>query len=403
MGLLKAAGSAIGSTLHDQWKGAIRCDDMPDDVLMVKKTSPTGVISNGSTVIVAPGQCAIIFDNGKILDATAEDGLYTFDSSSSPSLFAGQFGQMFKEMWQRFTYNGASAKEQAVFFVNIKEIMKNKFGTPTPIVYKDWGHPIMNPRTNSLMPMKVGMRCFGTYTFIISDPFLFMSRVAGTASVYKKESLVEQMRSEVIASFSNILNSLGDEKIEAMDLPQKTDEIKQIMDENVFDEPIRKRGITLQSFSVESVSFDEESSKKIDSYEIGGDVYSQQGTLVGAYSNAVQDAAKNSAGAANGFMGIGMMNMGTGGIMGGAAQGPWQQQNTMQQQPPVQNQPAQAPSEKSEDRWECPNCHGKVKGKFCPECGTKKPEEKAKKFCSNCGKEVSEGARFCPECGNKID
>lgn len=101
MGLIRAAAGAIGSTLHDQWKEALRCDDMGSDILMKKVTTPNGVISNGSTVIVAPGQCAIVYDNGRIVDATAEDGYFVFDSSSTPSLFAGQFGGMFKEMWQK--------------------------------------------------------------------------------------------------------------------------------------------------------------------------------------------------------------------------------------------------------------------------------------------------------------
>lgn len=410
MGLIKAAMGAVGSTLHDQWKEAIRCEDMGNDILMVKKTTPTGVITSGSTIIVAPGQCAIIFDNGRIIDATAEDGAYTFDSSSSPSLFAGQFGGMFKEMWQRFTYNGASAKEQAVFYINTKEIIGNKFGTPNPIIYRDWEHAVMNPRTQSLMGMKVGIRCFGTYTFMINDPFLFMSKVGGSASVYKKEQLIEQIKSEVVAAFSNVTNSLGSDeyKVYAMDIPNKTDEIKTMMSENVFDEPIRKRGIALESFAVESVSFDEESAAKIDTYELGGDAYTQQGTLVGAYGNAVQDAANNSAGSMNGFMGIGMMNMATGGMMGAASQGPWQQQNqnNSQAQQVNNNQGNQPVAEKTNnnaDEWECPNCHSVVSGKFCPECGTKRPEAPAKKFCTNCGKEVKEGTKFCPECGTKIE
>ena len=412
MGLLQAAKGAIGSTLHDQWKEAIRCGDMGNDILMVKKTTPTGVITSGSTIIVAPGQCAIIFDNGRILDATAEDGAYTFDSSSSPSLFAGQFGATFKEMWQRFTYNGQSAKEQAVFFINIKEILDNKFGTPNPIMYRDWGHPVMNPRTQSLMGMKVGIRCFGTYTFQINDPFLFMSKVAGTATEYRKDLIVSQMKSEVIAAFSNVTNSLGSDqyRIEALDLPNKTDEIKEIMSENVFDESIRKRGIALESFNVESVTFDEKSDEKIDTYELGGDSYTQQGTLVNSYGNAVENAAKNSAGAMNGFMGIGMMNMSTGGMMGAAAQGPWQQAqqgNQNYQVPPVagQEQATEQPAkeDKADNTWECPNCKKTVSGNYCPECGTKRPEAPAKKFCKECGKELDKNAKFCPECGTKAE
>lgn len=85
MGLIKAAVGAVSSTFKDQWKEAIRCEDLGNDILMMKKTTPNGVISNKSTIIVGPGQCAVIYDNGRIIDATAEEGFYTFDSSSTPS------------------------------------------------------------------------------------------------------------------------------------------------------------------------------------------------------------------------------------------------------------------------------------------------------------------------------
>lgn len=407
MGLIKAAVGAVGSTLHDQWKEAIRCDDMPNDVLMVKKTTPNGVISNGSTVIVGPGQCAIIYDNGRIIDASAEEGVYTFDSSSTPSLFAGQFGGMFKEMWQRFTYNGATAKEQAVFFFNLKEIMDNKFGTPAPVPYKDWGHPIMNARTNSYIAMSVEIRCFGKYTFKIADPFTFMSQVAGTADIYRKNELVEQIRSEVIGTFSNVMNSLGSDKykIEALELPNKTDEIKQIMDENVFDEPIRKRGISLVSFVVESVTLDDKSREKIDNYEVGGDAYQQQGVMTGAYANAIQSAASNANGAANGFMGLGMMNMTTGGVVGNINNAePMKPQANLadKAKSPVQEEVKKEVTTEEKEAvtsWKCPKCSSENAGKFCTECGTKKQEEK---FCAECGNKLDENAKFCPECGTPV-
>lgn len=390
MGLIRAAVSAVGSTLHDQWKEAIRCEDLDNDTLMVKKTTPTGVISNGSTIIVGPGQCAIIYDNGRILDASAEEGVFTFDSSSTPSLFAGQFGGMFKEMWQRFTYDGASAKEQAVFFFNTKEIINNKFGTSTPIMYKDWGHPIMNARTNSYIGMSVRVRCHGTYTFKICDPFLFMKSIAGTSEVYKKQELEEQMHSEVVASFANVMNSLGSDehKIEVLDLQNKTDEIKKIMDENVFDQNIRNRGIQLISFAVEPVSLDEESQTKIDNYEIGGDQYQQQGVLTGSFGEALKGAANNANGAATGMMGIGMMNMAAGNAIGGISS----------------NKPEYMKPQDitKEDGVKCPNCGNTITGKFCEQCGTKRPEEQQKKFCTKCGEKVSDGAKFCMNCGNEL-
>lgn len=395
MGLIKAAVGAIGSTLKDQWKEAIRCEDLGNDILMMKKTSQTGVISNKSTVIVGPGQCAIIYDNGRVIDATAEEGVYTFDDSSTPSFFAGQFGEVFKEMWQRFTYNGATAKQQAVFFFNIKEIIKNNFGTPAPIPFQDWSHPIPNQMTGQMIPLRVEVKCFGKYTFKISNPAAFMNEIAGTANVYRKADLLEQMRAEVIASFQNVLNELGnsEHKVPVLELPSRTDEIKRTMDEKVFDEPLRRRGISIIGFAVESVTLDEDSEKKIDSYELSSNSYMQQGTLVGAYSNAVQDAAKNANGAANGFMGIGMMNMASGNVMTGAATGPLQNGNTNNQT--ITNE--QVVDKK--DTWECPNCKKEVEGNFCSTCGTKKQTEK---FCPNCGKKVSNDAKFCTECGTKL-
>ncbi|MCI5789548.1 MAG: SPFH domain-containing protein [Tenericutes bacterium] len=360
MGLIKAAASAVGSTLHNQWKTYIKCDDLGQEILMKRVSTPNGIIAKDSAIQVSPGQIAVIFQNGQILDATAEEGIYTFDQSSSPSFFAGQFGAVFKEMWARFVYGGGTSKEQAVFYINAKEIMDNKFGTPAPIPFQDWSHPIPNQMTNSLTPLRVEVKCFGKYTFKISDPAVFMSKIAGTAEEYRKDDICEQMRSEVIGSFQNVLNELGnsEHKVPVLELPSKTDEIKQIMDQKVFDQPIRDRGMSLVGFIIESVTLDEESNKKIDNYELSSNSHMQQGTLTGAYANAVQDAANNANGAANGLIGVGMMNMASGGMIGGAVTNAFQQQSN--------------------------NAGG------------------SGKFCSNCGSPVN-GGNFCTNCGNKLN
>jgi membrane protease subunit (stomatin/prohibitin family) len=385
MGLIKSAASAIGSTMQDQWKEAIRCEDLGNEILMMKKTTPTGVITNKSTIIVAPGQCAIIYDNGKVIDATAEEGIYEFDSSSSPSFFAGQFGDVFKEMWQRFTYDGATSKQQAVFFFNIKEIMDNKFGTPAPIPFQDWSHAIPNQMTGEKIPLRVEIKCFGKYTFKISNPALFMSEIAGVVDVYKKEDVVEQIRTEVMAVFQNVTNELGNSKykVPVLEMPSYTDEIKQMMDVAVYDENTKRRGLTITGFSVESVTLTEESEKKIDEYELSANSYMQQGRLVGAYADATQKAAENANGAANGFMGIGMMNMASGNVVGGATTGPWAnnpqpvtQQNQQNQQNPTQPTTAQAQvNGKTEEKWVCEcGVENPGKFKFCGACGKKRPE-----------------------------
>lgn len=407
MGLIKAAVGAVGGTFKDQWQDLIQCEDMSNDTLMVKKTSKSGQISKGSRILVAPGQVAVIYDSGSILDATAEEGVYTFDQSSSPSFFGGQFGAVFKEMWQRFTYNGTPAKEQAVFYFNIKEILDNKFGTGTPIPYQDWSHPIPNQMTGTMSPLSVRVRCYGKYTFKIYEPSIFMRNHAGTADIVTKETITEQMRSEVIASFQNVLNELGTSahKVPVLELPSNTDEIKKVMDEKVFDEPIRKRGIQLVGFAVESVSPDDESSKKIDNYELSSNAHMQQGTLVGAYADAVKDAANNEGGAANGFMGIGMMNMASGGMMGGAAQNPFNQNNgapTEKVDPFAKAEPVVSATTQTQEEAKatCTKCGNQVNGKFCSECGTPVVTN-TKKFCSKCGTEVK--GKFCTNCGTAVE
>lgn len=391
MGLIKAAAAAVGSTLHDQWKEYIRCDDLGQDILMKRVSTPNGVISKDSAIQVAPGQIAVVFQNGQILDATAEEGIFTFDQSTSPSFFAGQFGAVFKEMWGRFTYNGGTFKEQAVFYINAKEIMDNKFGTPAPIPFQDWSHPIPNQMTGSISPLRVEVKCFGKYTFKISDPAVFMSRVAGTAEEYRKDELCEQMRSEVIGAFQNVLNELGnsEHKTPVLELPSSTDEIKKVMDEKVFDQPIRNRGLNIVGFVVESVTLDDESNQKIDNYELSSNQFMQQGTLTGAYANAVQDAAKNEAGAMNGFLGVGMMNMASGGMMGGVAANAVNPQinpgNTQAYDPYVN----QAAEQLNQARAVAANAQAQATA------------VQNTNFCPNCGNPTS-GSNFCPNCGTKL-
>ena len=414
MGLIKAATSAIGSTFGDQFLRVIKCEDMGNDILMKRVSTDDGIISKGSAIMVAPGQVAVIYDNGKILDATAESGYYTFDSSSSPSFFGGDFGAVFKEMWTRFKFGGGVAKEQAVYFFNVKEIIGNKFGTPNPVPYKDWGHPLLNARMGGYTPMRLDIKCFGTYTFKISNPAIFMERIGGTATVYRKDELVEQMRSEVVGAFSNILNSLSEDeyKIEALSLPNKTDEIRAIMAKEEVDATISDRGIQLLAFVVESVTLTDESKKKIDEYELAGDQYQQQGRLTSAYANAVEAAASNSNGAANGFMGIGMMNMASGNTFGGVTSNVAHNVSYTTPTPNQANVNNPAPSTKgaetaentpvataNDEEWEC-SCGAKCTGKFCSNCGNQKPQQITE--CPNCKNAVKPGSKFCNNCGQKL-
>ena len=389
MGLIKAIAGSIGGTLKDQWLDLIKCDNMDMDTLMVKQTTKTGQISKGSRIIVAPSQVAVIYDSGAVLDATAEEGVYTFDQSSSPSFFGGQFGPVFKEMWQRFTYGGTPAKEQAVFFFNTKEILDNKFGTATPIMFQDWKHPSFTEdgqKDGTFM----NIRCYGKYTFRLDDMGVFMRNHAGTGNIVKKEAITEQMRSEVIAALQSVINELGSgaDPVGALELPSKTQRMKEIMDERVFDAPIRARGVRLVGFTIESVSLDDESKEFLRKYQTGGSGNLARGSML----NTMETAAGNSAGAGAGFMGIGMagMGFGTAGNMMGTMVPPQQEQQQAPQQqaaPQVQGIP-------------CPKCGTMITGKFCPECGEPAPTPKAAKKCPKCGTMTT--GKFCPECGTPI-
>lgn len=405
--LLKAGTGSISSVLADKFKVIIECPNMHDNILMMKKTSQTGRIPRDSAIVVQPSQMAVIVDSGRVVDATAEHGIYIFDQSTTPCFLAGDFGESIKTIWERFTFAGSTPNTQQVYYFNIKEIMDNGFGTATPIPYRDWGHPITNPRVpGGLMPMNVNIKCYGKYTFKIEDPAVFMQEVCGTANMYEKEDLVEQMRSEINAAFKSVINRLGSDelKVNASELPSKDQYIRKIMDEEVLDAPIRRRGIKLLSFAIESVQFDEASKAKIDQYEIGSDALTQQGIMTSSYAKAMENAAGNANGAANGFIGLGMMNMTSGGVFGNV---PSNVHNRVMQQ-----QAAGSAGPSGASTTICPSCGTQSNGKFCSNCGASLPQAKicpvckveaSGKFCSNCGANLdTQAKKFCPDCGTEV-
>ena len=410
MGLIKQAidsvlntgKSAVGSTLQDQYKEAIRCANMPENLLMKAVTSPSGVISNGSIIVVDPGQCAVIVDNGRVIDATAEGGTYEFNESSTPSFFAGDFKESFKEMWKRFTFAGQSSQKQTVYFFNLKEITDNKFGTSSPVAFQDWSHPYKNEMTNSMMPLAVKIRCYGTYTFQISDPAAFMTQVAGTATEYRKDDVVSQMGKEVEGVLQNLMNELGNSvhKTPVLELPSQTDEIRTMMDEQEFDKYFRERGLRIRSFVIQSVTLTEESDKAIKDYEFAASSAMQRGRMTDAYANAMEKAAENANGAPAGFIGLGVANMAAGGAGTGAV-------NNMF------NQAAQPAGETYDPYAQAGAVAGAVQqttaaepeATEAPEEATPEAEPEAApttKKCPKCNFDNSADNKFCSNCGNQL-
>ena len=427
MGLIKAGIGALGGVLADQWKEFFYCDALDMDTLVVKGQKRTGrrssntkgsdnVISNGSGIAVADGQCMIIVEQGKVVEVCAEPGEYTYDSSTEPSIFAGSFGeslrQTFKQIGKRFTYGGDTGKDQRVYYFNTKEIMGNKFGTPSPIIFE-----VINKRIG--MSRTVNVRCNGVYSYNISDPILFYTKVCGNVQqAYTRDQIDEQMKADFISALQPAFGALAEQELRPAQIPAKANELKQAMNEALQADWV-SRGITIAKIALNPITLNPEDMKKIqdmeDAMTMGANPYMMAGRMTGATANAMEAAAANESGAMNGFFG---MNM-AGGVMGGGFNAAQNFYNMGAQQN------AAAPAA---DGWKCA-CGATATGKFCPECGAKKPApagswkcscgaENTGKFCPECGarkpvyrcdkcgwepQDPTKPPKFCPECGDRFD
>ena len=141
MGLIKAAVGAIGGTLADQWKEFFTCDAIDENVLVVKGTKRVSgrssntkgeqdVISDGSAIAVADGQCMMVVEQGKVVELSAEPGIFIYKNDLAPSIFAGNLTHdltgIAKDLWSRFQFGGGTGKDQRVYYFNTKELMGNR-------------------------------------------------------------------------------------------------------------------------------------------------------------------------------------------------------------------------------------------------------------------------------------
>lgn len=414
MGLIRAALASGGTTLADQWIEYFYLESMGNNELLKKgkkvvtsgsntKGSPN-IITNGSGIAVNEGQGVLIVEDGKILDFSMEPGRYTWDSNSEPSMFSTGFQGLkdsFKTFGKRFAMGGTPGRDQRVYFVNLKEIFDNKFGTASPMPYKD-------PTYRGIY-----IRYFGQYTFKITDPIRFYVNVAGNVSdTYTKDELMQQSHAEFVNALDTTIAKCSDEGYQFNDLPKKQVEIARFMNDALDDEWSNRRGIVIASVAVEKVTPDDESRariQKIDDAIMMSDQRVAAGRLAEAQATAMEKAASNDAGAMTGFLGMGFAAQ-----AGGANVSNMYQDAKPQEDNPLFKQTTQAGA------WTC-SCGASNVGKFCSECGSAKPEtsewtcscgvKNTGKFCSECGSakpettawtcscgSVNEG-KFCKECG----
>lgn len=396
MGLIKAAMGAAGGVLADQWKEFFYCDAIPENVLAVKGRKKTGkrssntkggdnVISNGSVIAVADGQCMLIVDQGKIVDMCAVAGEYTYDMSSEPSIFTGELGEgiknVFNNMANRFAFGGEAPKDQRIYYFNTKELIGNKYGTPSPVPFR-----VVDQRAG--IDIDVGIRCFGEYSYHISNPMLFYTNVCGNVSEeYTRDRLDSQLKTELLTALQPAFAKIGENGIRYSQLPGHTLELADALNEVLSKKWRDLRGIEIVSFGVSSVTADEEDEKMLKELQRNAafmDPTRAAAHLVGSQGDAMKMAANNQGGAAMAFMGMNMAGQ-AGGMNAGNLFAMGQQQAA--QQPAAPAAPA---------GWTCACGHAGNTGKFCAECGQPKPAPAGEWKCA-CGA-VNTG-KFCAECG----
>ncbi len=426
MGLIRAFTGATGSVLADQWKEYFTCDSLSNDVLVAKgvfKTQKKGIfgarnkasediISNGSIIAVNEGQVALIVEDGKIVEFCAEAGAFRWDSSTEPSMLGGKFfGGMaasFKRIGHRMSFGGDTGAQQRVYYVNVKEIVDNRFGTQTAMPYDD-------PYYRTVLYV----RYFGQYSFKITDPIVFFSNLAGNVKdTYTREDIRSMATDEFMTALDTALSMCAAGGIKFSQLPMKQREIAGFMSETLDNEWRERRGMEITAVALTKVTPDENSRKRIEEFDTNvmhSDPSAMTGGMAYARMQAMQKAADNSAGAMTGFMGLGF----AGNAMGGTAM----DGDLIRQARDLE----ESKKEQGIGTAVCRSCGKSVdaSAKFCPECGEKDPVMQAAawkcscgnlatgKFCSECGKKradacpacgkpIAAGAKFCPECGERL-
>ena len=437
MGLIKAGMGALGGTLADQWKEFFYCESMPKEVLVTKGQKRTtgrssntkgndNIISNGSSIAVADGQCMIIVEQGKVVEVCAEPGEFTYDTSTEPSIFSGNLGESIKETFKtvgkRFTYGGDTGKDQRIYYFNTKEILENRFGTANPVPFR-----VVDSKIG--LDIDVSIRCSGVYSYKIVDPLLFYSNVCGNVEQeYSREELDSTLKTEFISALQPAFGRLSEMELRPNQIVTHNTDLENAMNTALSEKWGALRGLKVVSIALGSVTLPDEDAELIKQAQrtaIMRDPTMAAATLVGAQADAMKTAAGNEAGAMTGFMGMGMAMNAAGGGMN--AQNLFAMGQQQQAQQAAQQQAAPAAG-----GWKCA-CGTTVTGNFCPNCGAKRPAEdegwtcscgavNKGKFCTNCGAKKPAGAplyrcdkcgwepedpknppRFCPECGDVFD
>ena len=232
MGLIKAAMGAASGVMGDQWKEYFYCDALPAEVLAVKgqkrtngrsanRHSSENVISDGSVIAVADGQCVLIVEQGKVVDLCAEPGEYTYTTGTQPSLLSGglkNIDSVFAELGKRFSFGGQAGSDQRIYYINTRELTGNKYGTPNPVPFR-----VVDQRAG--IDIDIGIRCFGEYSYRVVNPILFYTNVCGNVeNAYTRDALDSQLKTELMTALQPAFARISEQGIRYSALPGPTAE-----------------------------------------------------------------------------------------------------------------------------------------------------------------------------------
>jgi membrane protease subunit (stomatin/prohibitin family) len=324
MGLIKAALGSVNQVVGDQFKEFITCPPVGNDVVIQRgvvnhgdanKTFTEGVISNGSGIAVPSGMAMMIVDNGKIVEFTSEEGTYTYDTSSEPSIFTGGLGaglvESIKTIGSRITYGGQPARDQRVYYVNIKLIPGLTYGSQQPVMIKD---PIYQ---------SVRVTYNGMYAVKVIDPAILIANLVGANpkdtltlnDIFTSEGNTSMLKQQFAQNVGQAISQLMTTKnVSFVEIQNYQSDITTLMNQLLDASWRANYGIAVGDVTIninateDSLKIMQEMDAEIAKAARLGQVYANNmaGTMAAATASAMNAAASNDNGAMMGFMGMGM-------------------------------------------------------------------------------------------------
>ena len=344
MGFIKAFAGALGGTFADQWKDFYMPMPNVPGTAAIFQAVPQGInndrgsntkaseniITNGSKIIVPEGTALITLQDGAITGLITEPGGFIFssDDPNAKSIFAGDgiIAPLVKQSWERFKFGGQPGAQQLAFYVNLKEIPNNRFGTQSEIYWDD-----------AYLSAQVGAVTRGTYTLKIVDPLLFIKNFVPAQYLQENAPIFDfadmdndagaQLFNEVVSSLSAAFSIYTND-------PSKGNRITKIQGDQIgFAQSLSQaveegyrwktdRGLEIVKVAIQAIEYDEDTRKLLSDVKKADALSGARGNsfMQQSVARGMQAAGENPNGGAGAMAFMGMGLNAVGGAVGGLQQ-----------------------------------------------------------------------------------